>query len=446
MITFKAITKFSLLIFFLGIVMPKGYTQLINWEELPLMPERVANNAVTAAVVDGVPYVYSFSGIDSTKSCDGDHLRSFRFNVLEETWETIEPLPDDLGGKIAAGASVVKDKIYIIGGYHLASNCGETSSLKTHIYDPLTSAYLPDGAPLLTAIDDQVQAVWRDSLIYVITGWSNTTNVRDVQIYNPSEDTWTQGTIVPNSNNWKVFGASGCIVGDTIYYAGGARLGFNFPASNFFRKGIINPENPAEIEWVGEIDPLAKGYRMGATVFEGSPLWIGGADITYNFDGIAYNGSGGVPALDRITFYDPEDGQLNQIFGLIPAIMDLRGVGKIDENTFLIAGGMINNQQVTNKVYKLTIDRLTSARELNSPKSIDLVPTPNPAQQSIRFDLPLNVYQFEIFNSNGTVVQSGGFDGQSALTLKSGLQGAYWIRIMLQDGSLIGTTKFIVQK
>ena len=43
---------------------------------------------------------------------------------------------------------------------------------------------MPDGADIPKAIDDQVQAVWQDSLIYVITGWSNTTNVVDVQASN----------------------------------------------------------------------------------------------------------------------------------------------------------------------------------------------------------------------------------------------------------------------
>ena len=64
------------------------------------MPERVSNNAVTVATVNGVPYVYSFSGIDSTKSCDGDHLRSFRYNTESNEWERIADLPDGLRGKI----------------------------------------------------------------------------------------------------------------------------------------------------------------------------------------------------------------------------------------------------------------------------------------------------------------------------------------------------------
>ena len=376
--------------------------QMIQWEELSPMPERVSNNALTMATVAGVPYVYSFSGIDSTKSCDGDHLRSFRYNTQTDVWEAIADLPDALGGKIAAGASTVKNKIYIVGGYHLASNCGETSSQKIHIYDPETNAYEADGAPLLKAIDDQIQVVWRDSLIYVISGWSNTANVTDVQIYNPSTDEWVNGTPVPATTNWRVFGASGTIIGDTIYFAGGAANwnGNNFPPTSHFRKGAINPDNPAEIVWEDELSPMSRGYRMGASDFEGKAVWFGGSNVTYNFDGIAYNGTGGVEALDRISFYDPITGVVEQLTGDIPAIMDLRGVAKISENEFILAGGMRDEQEVTNRVYKIQIDQLTDVEAVEIERSLFF---PNPVREEIIYKGE-KVIAVECFDALGRLV------------------------------------------
>jgi N-acetylneuraminic acid mutarotase len=212
----------AVVIFFLNGINTSA--QVIQWEYLVNMPEAVSNNAVASATVDDTTYIYSFAGIDTSRDWFGIHLKGFRYNVQSQVWDTIAPLPDPNGGKIAAGASNVKGKIYIIGGYHVASNYSEISSAKVHIYDPTTNSYLPDGADIPVAIDDQVQAVWRDSLIYVITGWSNSNNVNNVQIYNPSTDTWTTGTPVPNNSQYKVFGGSGTIVGDSIYYIGGARL------------------------------------------------------------------------------------------------------------------------------------------------------------------------------------------------------------------------------
>ena len=54
--------------------------QNISYVDLAPMPEKVTNNAVTAATVNGISYVYSFSGIDSTKACGNNHLKSFRYN------------------------------------------------------------------------------------------------------------------------------------------------------------------------------------------------------------------------------------------------------------------------------------------------------------------------------------------------------------------------------
>lgn len=85
------------------------------------MPMAISNNAVTAATVNGVPHVFSFSGIDSTKIFSGISLKSFRYNTQTDSWDTIAPLPDTRG-KIAAGASTVKNKIYIIGGYYVFPN------------------------------------------------------------------------------------------------------------------------------------------------------------------------------------------------------------------------------------------------------------------------------------------------------------------------------------
>ena len=404
--------------------------QSITYQALSDMPEKVSNNAVCSATVAGTPYLFSFSGIDSTKSCDGDHLRSFRYNVETDEWETIAPLPDDLGGKIAAGASTVKNKIYIIGGYHLASNCGETSSGKVHIYDPETNTYLPDGATIPKAIDDQVQAVWRDSLIYVITGWSNTNNVVDVQIYDPTNDNWTIGTSIPNNSQWRVFGASGAIIGDTIYFAGGAGnwSGSNFPPTLTFRKGYINPENPSEITWEGELAPKSRGYRMAASTFDDKVIWLGGSDVTYNFDGIAYNGSGGVSPLDRISFYDPGNGAIEQLFGFIPAQMDFRGVGKISENQFILAGGMIENQEVTNKTWLITIDNLTTVSE-ESSKEVGLFP--NPVRDQLYIDVEANVY-LEILDFQGKTWQTS--TNQKVINVEQLPSGVYILSMHFKDG------------
>ncbi len=401
--------------------------QIWQWTEVAPMPEPVSNNAVVEATVNGVPYVYSFAGIDTTKIWSGIHLRSFRYNTQADVWESIAPLPDPNGGKIAAGASVVKNKIYIIGGYHVQSNGGEISSSKIHIYDPETNSYLADGADIPVPIDDHVQAVWKDSLIFVVTGWSNTGNVTNVQIYNPAEDEWMAGTSVPGGSDYRVFGGSGSIIGDTIYYSGGAKYGANFPASYHFRKGYINPSNPTEITWKGFPNVVsALGYRQGANIFEGQPIWIGGSDITYNYNGIAYNGSGGVAALSKAVTYNPATGEMLRKDGELPEVMDLRGLAKVGWNEFIIAGGMGQGQQVWNKTFLLTAT--PNPVSVSEPKQkIEVFPNPTINKLFINYNKNFN---YIIFNIQGKKMLKGEGKGEIEIHTSNLSAGTYFIQIL----------------
>ena len=323
-----------------------------QWTELDTMPFRTANNAVCEAIVGGQDFVYSFGGIDVTKAYDGIHKRSFKYSVANNVWSEIAPLPDT-EAKIASGASFVKDKIYILGGYHVYSNGNEISSDKVHIYNPATDTYETDGTPIPLAIDDHVQCVYKDSLIYVVTGWSNNGNKPNVQIYNPSLDEWQVGTSVPNDFYFTAFGASGHIIGDTLYYHGGASGG-SFTARSFMRKGYIDPADPKNITWTQMQDsPGDAGYRGACSGIGNTVFWVGGSPTSYNYNGIAYNGSGGVDPSARILHFNSWNYQfadeINQPYG----VMDLRGIAKLSGDRWIICGGMDTNQVVSNRTFLL---------------------------------------------------------------------------------------------
>lgn len=407
-------------------------TSFSQYTALAPLPEAVSNNAVCAAIADGKTYVYSFCGIDSTKLWSGIHLRAWRYDVQADQWQSLPPVPDPDGGKIAASASFLKGKIYVVGGYHVAQNGNEASSAQVHVFDPVANAWLPDAAPIPVPIDDQVQATWRDSLLYVVTGWSNTTNVPNVQIFNPSSNTWSAGTPVPNNNDFKAFGANGVIIGDTIFYSGGARTGSNFPATSFFRKGVINPDNPLEITWTGFDEPSAKGYRMAAATLGNRAIWLGGSDVTYNYNGIAYNGSGGVPPLDRTTIYDPAGGNFYQTTGKIPAVMDLRGAAQIAENEVIIAGGMVAGQQVTNQAWRIPLGDLTGV-ESNAAEMVFFKVYPNPTAGGLTVEVP-GKFEMEVYDEAGQLVFFEKGEGYLQFFTKSLATGMYYVEVLAEDG------------
>lgn len=335
-----------------------------QWSELTPMPFATSNNAVCEAHVGGNTFVYSFGGIDTSKIYSGIHKRSFKYDVQNNLWSEIASLPDSLG-KIASASSFVNGKIYILGGYHVMSNGNEISSDRVHVYDPTVDQYLPDGSPIPVPIDDHVQCVYKDSLIFVITGWSQTTNVSNVQIYNTHTDNWTIGTPVPNNAYYKTFGASGFIIGDTIYYHGGA-AGFNFSARTYLRKGYIDPLDPTQITWFPhEIAPGLPGYRSACSARGNTIFWVGGSSVSYNYNGIAYNGSGGVSPSARILHWNYElDGYTDtntEPFG----VMDLRGIANLGNDQWIICGGMDSTQTVTARTFLLQ-NSLIAIPELSS--------------------------------------------------------------------------------
>ncbi|WP_027420086.1 Kelch repeat-containing protein [Crocinitomix catalasitica] len=326
-----------------------------TWTPLADLPIKISNNAVESALIDGEPFVYSFGGIDSTKLGSGITNRSYKYNVSTNNWTAIDPIPFS-ANNIASAASTVKNKIYIIGGYTVLEDGTEVSSNEVIRYDPSTDTYLENGANIPVPIDDQVQCVWKDSLIYVITGWSNTGNVPNVQIYNPSFDNWSMGTTTPDTYVYKVFGGSGTIIGDTIFYYGGASNGISFPAQKKLRKGIINPSDPTDITWSELEDGPVRKYRSACLTADDMIYWLGGSSISYNYNGIAYDGGEGVDPLTSINRYNTRVGDWYLAESSPYGVMDFRGVAQIGPRSWIIAGGMHVDQEVSAKSYLLSIE------------------------------------------------------------------------------------------
>jgi len=409
--------------------------------ELADMPEPVSNNAVATYG----NYVYSFMGIDSTKLYSGIHLKGFRYDIANNSWDTIPPVPDNLS-RIAASASQVNGKIYIVGGYHVYSNQSEVSSDKLFVYDPVSNSF-SSGADVPIATDDHIQCVWNDSLIYVISGWSNPgQNITDVQIYNPALDTWSVGVSVPAGSDYKAFGASGVIVNNSIYYAGGVSDGWGFPIISKMRFGTIDPIDPTQITWTVLDDSLAALYRSGAAVVNDQPTWLGGADTPYNYNGLAYGTNLGVEPLDGVTWYDPLNQSLNIDAAAISPIMDLRGLANIDSNKFIIAGGMGPGQKVSNKTYLLEYTAADGVRNEQPSSENALFIFPNPVKYKISLGDNSNdrLLRWEIIDVLGRSIDKGQEFPKEGLSIHSLDKGLYSLKLFTGEEVLLG--KFVVTR
>ncbi|MBK8950158.1 MAG: hypothetical protein IPM68_15290 [Flavobacteriales bacterium] len=414
-------------------VLPTVATAQWTWTAVAPLPLPTANHAVCAAAVNGSWQVYVFGGITTGLSEADIHRHAFRYDVDADAWSALPDIPDTLG-KIAAAASVVGDTAYVIGGYHVFPGAPyERSSDRVHRLDLSTGTWMADGAPVPVPIDDHVQAVWRDSLIYVVTGWSNSANVAQVQVYDPAHDAWAAATPVPNTNLFKAFGASGVIIGDTLIYHGGAAMGGSFPAQDRVRIGLIDPLDPLTITW----QPAVTGgqgprYRSGAVVTGARANWIGGSAVSYNYDAVAYNGSGVVaPVLPVLQW----DGTVHTMVGTAPtAVMDLRGVGDIGGGRFVVAGGIGAQQVVLDSVWLV----LTGEVGMHEVSEEDLFAAPNPTSGECVIGLPQAVTsaRYTVRDAWGRQVMTGAVTGvELRLDLSDLVAGVYFLHLPLVQGA-----------
>jgi hypothetical protein len=406
------------------------------------MPEAVTNNAISEGFNGDSTFVYSFGGLDSTKLFSGIHRRCYRLDTRRNSWARLPDLPDTLG-KIAAAASRVKNDIYIFGGYHVYANGDEKSSNRVHRFSVAQNRFLPDGVAIPVPIDDHVQAVWRDSLVFLVTGWSNTANVPTVQIYNPSANAWLSGAAVPNNNTYKSFGATGLIVGDTLFYFGGASMGTNFPAQLVIRKGVINVANPSQITWSSEVILLA-AYRAVAAAVGKNLFFIGGSETTYNYNGIAYNGSGGVSPSGRILRRNLENSRFTeQISPVLP--MDLRGIATISDSVRYLVGGMATGQMVSRRVLKLTLSAATSSNSSQHLGQKMFKIYPNPVIDTLfieKNERDISDFECRFFAADGRLVAT--YKNPEQIVVRDFMPGVYFLECTESSG-VVFTTQIVVR-
>ena len=226
------------------------------------------------------------------------------------------------------------------------------------IYDPQADEWLR-GAPFPLPVDDAVSGLWRDSLIYIVSGWSQRDNVADVQIYDPTADAWLAATPIPGP---PVFGHAGAILGDAIVYCDGVRVDRSrdtrFVMSRECYRGEIRPDEPARITWRRlSPHPGPARYRMAAAAHPtaGLIVFAGGTDNPYNFDGIGYDGIPAEPTA-RAFAYDVATDSWIALADKNVATMDHRALAVVGSSLYLI-GGMTAGQTVTARVERLDLAR-----------------------------------------------------------------------------------------
>ncbi|MEZ5416106.1 MAG: kelch repeat-containing protein [Vicinamibacterales bacterium] len=324
----------------------------------PDLPTPVANNAVAAAVVGGRSWIFSFLGIGPGRDHRAITLQAFALDVEAGRWERLPDVPGSVG-RLAATAQAIGEDVYLCGGYEVAADGTETTSPTTLLYRHADRHFVRRAdAPV--AVDDAVSGVWRDRLIFLVSGWSADRTVTTVQAYDPAADRWRMATPIPGT---PVFGHAGGIVNDTIVYCGGAlmRPGETpkYAANAECYRGDLDPANPTTIEW-RQIAPHpgAPRYRAAAgpvrTASATGILFVGGTANPYNYNGVGYDVRPAEPE-SAAWLYDVNADRWVAGPRLDRPTMDHRGLVEARGGWWTI-GGFAAGQAVTAGVTALTVD------------------------------------------------------------------------------------------
>lgn len=316
-------------------------------QQAPALPIPITNHAVAAGNVDGAWQLFAMLGIDSTKRWSGISRRAWAWRPGSTVWRELPPVPGAVG-RLAATAQVVRGRLFLFGGYTVDSLGGERSAPAVDIYDARSNTWNA-GAPIPVPVDDAVSGVFRDSLVYLVSGWHDTDNVRDVQIYDVVLNRWKAATPVPGPG---VFGHSGALAGNSIVFVDGAirQAGHprfvNAPQSWI---GTILPERPDSIVWRAlATHPAPTLYRAAASSCGPYVLFAGGTDNPYNYNGVGYDSVPSRP-LASVMALDTRNGRWRKLRDAPAATMDHRGL-LVRAGSAQILGGMRDAQTVSSNV------------------------------------------------------------------------------------------------
>jgi N-acetylneuraminic acid mutarotase len=170
--------------------------------KLDMQPLRVA---ATASVVNGKIYVMGGLNLDLL-----DMNNNQAYDPSNDTWQTLAPMPTPRGFSFSG---VVNDTIYVMGGGY------PNATSQVEAYDPKTNSWDTTKADMLLARIASNAAVV-DGIIYHIGG---SYNQRDCQAYHTSPNFAELGTPIPDS-----LGQRGAL-STTVY----DRLIYTFGGSNY---------------------------------------------------------------------------------------------------------------------------------------------------------------------------------------------------------------------
>ncbi len=405
-------------------------TSLVGiWVQCQDMPNAELSNATGYDPVND--RVYSFGGTP-----DGGytyHNYTFCYDPAGNAWTTRANMPY-AGDWI--DASFVNGKFYIFGLFD-----GSVHNY-TMIYDVAGNSWTT-GTNMPQARIAGGQVVYKDSLIYMLGGYSGSAPTNNVQIYDVYNNTWTTGTNLPA--NFMMGGVA--MTGDTIWIVGG----YNGSAcyTNLYY-GIINPSNPQNITWSTGAALPVPNFNNGAT-----QMTRNGSRYLYMVGGFE-NAS---TATNKAWEYDVANNVWNALPDYpFPVVRNDFLVAREGHREIYVCGGDDNGDWTgTAQTWKLPWYEAPGVEEKEGSSQITLnfgfaQNMPNPTKGSIiSYTIPRDMkVSLKVFDASGRLVSTlvNAYQTAGTKTVEWNTQnltnGIYFVR--LEAEGRVATQKLILVK
>lgn len=249
------------------------------------------------------------------------------YNPSTDMWSSKQAMPT---ARMFFGTAVYQDKIYVMAG-----KIGQKATNATEVYDPSTDTWTTKTSMPIACYDLSANLV--NGKIYLIGGikplnGNNITCINTTQIYDPTTDTWTIGTPIPNA----VYCYASAVVDHKIYVISGSTLSPN-TVTNLTQ--VYDTETDTWSTQAPITTPVNAPAGISITSGDSSKIYvIGGGGIQFK---TTYN-------LTQI--YDVRSNSWSTGVSL-PSCSFTLGVAELDETLYVVGGA--DDLAAKNCVYAL---------------------------------------------------------------------------------------------
>lgn len=322
---------------------------------LPSLPLPMSNNAVAIVEDRSGPVLFSMTGLTPGKTWRDVSHRGYMLDLRPGAKPGWQPLEVPGPPRLAASAVSIGATVFLVGGYTVGEDHSEVSTPEIWAYDSHAATW-SEHTKMPVPVDDAVVMPYANRYLILVSGWSNTGNVDNTQVYDTKTGEWWPSTPFPGS---PVFGHAGALLGDWMVICDGVKIeplpeGRRFVPAVECHEGTILDDKATAIEWRQIAHHGGPSlYRMAAGATEDSVIFAGGTSNPYNYNGVGYDGRLAFASQSVFARHRGER-RWQQLAALPVGSMDHRGLLVFDGQMHII-GGMHDPQQVSDRVISVKV-------------------------------------------------------------------------------------------